>query len=295
MEATKLHDDTYTLADSCLLVRLEQRKISTRKRADKYTEARIRQQENDDSLTINRHLFKTGPVRDVMVIIRKAYDEHKAMTAPWVDKGPRLLPSNLFDQYAETMERYKDELAQTLPEVLRNWQQYIASDIQRRTLAGQRSVSVTDYPSQGHAARAFSIEWYCEPVPQSGDFRVDVPEYIKQRNRDRMELAIEGVRADLLRRLLDPLHAAAERLSVPIGEKGAVFRDSLIGNLRTAVEQARALNVGADPAVSDLVNDVETLLRGEARAPDALRNQQQARENAVRKLRSITDRFKSVE
>lgn len=293
MEAVQMHDDKpYTIADSCVLVRLEQKRITTRRRADKMTEARIRQQENDDSLTINRHLFKDGPVRDLLVAIRKAYDDHKAMTVPWVDKGPRLLPSGRFEAYAERMEAHKDNLAALRPAVINDWHTLVHNDITRRSLAGQRSVSITDYPDRWKAAQAFNLEWYCDPVPDSGDFRVDIPDHVKQRTRDRLDMAVEAVRTDLLKRLLDPLHAAAEKLAVPIGEKGAIFRDTLITNMRDAVEQARALNVGNDPDIADLVNDIEAMMSG--KQPDALRTQQGAREEAVSQIRAITNRFKPL-
>lgn len=286
--------DDYSLADTCLLVRLEQKRVSTRRRADRATEQRIREQENDASLTINRHLFKKGPVQYVLTLMRTAYETHKRMTAPWVDKGPRILPGHQLEKYAERMEHYKDKLAEELPAVLRNWDTLVWQDMNLRSGSGQRTVSVDDYPTRERAAQAFSLEWYCDPVPKNDDFRVQVPEAVRSRQRDRLQLAVEGIRADLIQRMLEPVQAAAEKLSVPIGEKGHIFRDSLVQNLKDAVAQARALNVSNDADVEELVTNIERVLASGAENPQVLRDMQQTRERTAEQLGRIADRFRGL-
>lgn len=299
MEATPLYAPTievedHSIADTCLLVVLEQKRISTRKRADKATEARIRAQEGDDTLTINRHLFKGGEVRDLFTIMRQAYDVHKAMTAPWVDKGPRILPGARFDDYATKMEDFKDQLAEKLPDVIARWPQLVAEDIQRRTAGGHRGVSTADYPDRYRASRAFQLEWRAMPVPKTDDFRVEVPDYVKRKQQDMLQHAVEGIRADLLRRMLEPVQAAAEKLSVPIGEKGSVFRDSLVGNLKAAVEQAKSLNINNDPDIDALIASLDKLLQGDAQSPKALRELADARQRTASQLTDIANRFKGL-
>jgi hypothetical protein len=123
---------------------------------------------------------------------------------------------------------------------------------------------------------------------------VEVPDYVKRKQQEMLQHAVDGIRADLIRRMLEPVQAAAEKLAVPIGEKGGVFRDSLVKNLEAAVTQARDLNIGNDPDVNALIEDLSRLLRGDARSPQALRELQDARERTATQLKTIADRFKGL-
>lgn len=280
-----------TIADTCMLAVYTAHKISTTRRADKQTEQRIRREENDESITVNKHLFKKGPVRELLQLMDKAYDEHIALTAPWVDKGPRILPGERFQAYERAMNSHKEAVAQARRPVLDEWDTLVYQDISMRSQAGQKGVDLNQYPSRGQIRhRTFTIEWRVDPIARDNDFRVEVPEYIKQQRRDYVQSAVEIVRADLLKRMLDPIQKAAERLSVPIGEAGSVFRDTLVENMRGALEQAKMLNVGGDPDVSDVIIQLEAVLSVTGPA-DSLRTQQQHRERTAEKLAVLSKQF----
>lgn len=283
--------EQHTIADTCVLVVLERNRLTTSKRADKTTEQRIRQQEGDNSITIIRHLFKEGIVRETMRVEDEAYRDHKEMTAAWIDRGPRLLPGTKFQAYADLMTSYQARLAPLAKQVQDNWPQLVQSDMQRREVAGVKGVSIDDYPDQAQVDQMFTLEWRVMPVPKDDDFRVQVPQHIKDKHQKYLELAVQNAQQELMARMLKPLQAAAEKLSVPLGEKGAIFRDTLVGNLKAALEQARALNLSGDSEVSQIADEIEHMLSSGELNTDALRNTQLARDKAADKLHGLASRF----
>lgn len=292
MEATNMTDyadpTTITIADTCLLAALERRRISTT-RADKRTAERIQREEQDSSITLNRHMFKAGPVRELIRLMDAAYAEHKKLTAPWVDKGLRILPGERFEQYAAAMNTHEARVELARRPVIADWDALVDADVVSRGTGADRA----QYPTQEQAARTFGISWRVQPVPTDSDFRVRVPEYVKQRQREYLDHAAERVRAELLGELLNTLRSAAEKLAVPIGEAGSVFRDSLINNIRDAVERAKTLNVSNDPDIADAAATVEALLASSGQL-DSLRQQQQHRENVASKLSQLAGQFASL-
>lgn len=284
----------HTIADTCMLVVLERNRLGTSKRADKATEQRIRQQEGDNSITIIRHLFKEGIVRDTMRVEDEAYRDHKDMTAAWLDRGPRLLPAERFEAYSTKMSDYQAQLAPMAQQVRDNWHMLVAGDMRRREVAGVKGVSLADYPEQHQVDTMFTLEWRVMPVPADDDFRVQVPQHVKDKHQKYLELAVQNAQQELMARLLKPLQAAAEKLSVPLGEKGSVFRDTLVGNLRAALQQARSLNLGDDSEVVSIANDIEQMLNSGELNTDALRNTQLARDKAAEKLHNLASRFSGL-
>ncbi|MEI7819350.1 MAG: hypothetical protein WCK55_00400 [Verrucomicrobiota bacterium] len=84
------------------------------------------------------------------------------------------------------------------------------------------------------------------PVPDGGDLRIE----LQKEDMDALQAAIESrvekaeasAKADVARRLAEPLAAIVNRLS----DKDAIFRDSLIGNLREICDLMPALNITGD-------------------------------------------------
>lgn len=284
----------HTIADNCVLATLECHRVSTSRRASKSAEQRIRNEENDNSLTLRRNLFKDGPVRDLLRLIDAAYNDHKELTAPWIDKGPRLLPGPRFQAYADRMNDHAAAIDKAAQDVVANWSQLVHADIQRRQTTGQKQISIDEYPTQDQAAQAFGIQWRVAPVPQDSDFRVQVPEYVKQRQRESLQRAVDGVRVDLLKRMLEPVRRAAEKLAVPIGEDGSVFRDSLVGNLKDALAQAQHLNISGDPDIAAAVTELRQTLMEDVGTAESLRLQQEKRTQAASKLSKLADTFEGL-
>ena len=300
MEMKKASDmKVHTLADSCMLAVLSRKRLATTRKVDNDTRDSVRTQLGDESLTLNKHLFKAGPVRELLRLLDRVYDHHKEVTAPYVDRGPRLLPSSKFDEYAEAMNEYELKLAAATAPIIADWERHVADDMADRaskaTAAKAGMISREEYPSAYEAQHMFSMTWKVKPLPVGQDFRTQVPDYVKERLADEMNEAVDIIRADLLKRMLKPVQEAVKKLQIPIGDPGSVFRDSLVENLQSALKTAQDLNVGGDDTLTGAINEMRLIVHGHIGSPDTLRNMQDKREKAAAKLAALTDTLSGLQ
>lgn len=289
----------HTLADVAMLAVLSRKRLATTRRVDDGTRDSVRAQLGDESLTLSKHLFKQGPVRDLLRQLDRIYDMHKQLTAPYVDRGPRLLPAAKFEEYAEIMTEAETKLAAASRAVIVDWEQHVADDMVFRAskTTGLKAAMIDrgEYPASHEAQHMFSMTWKVKPLPVGQDFRTEVPDYVKERLADEMNEACDIIRKDLLQRMLKPINEAVEKLKIPIGEKGSVFRDSLIENLQGALKTAQDLNVGGDPELTAAVDQMRLIVHGHIGSPDTLRNMQDKREKAAQKLAALNDTLSGLQ
>lgn len=288
-----------TMADTCMLARLKRKKPSTTKQVTHDVRDAIRDQLGDESLTLNKHLFKEGPVRDLLRMMDRVYEDHKAMTAAYIDRGPRVLPGDQFDAYAEIMENHKEKLEAAAKQVFAQWDQLVQQDIDHRKrkckTADQASlVHVGEYPTQEQAEDMFYFTWTVKPIPKGEDFRTQVPQYMKDRLADELNEARDAVRHDLIARMLEDVKKAAEKLAVPIGEKGSVFRDSLVNNLQQTLHTARTFNVNGDPNLEKAISELNIAVNGYVGSAESMRSMEGKRLQAAKKLDELVGTFSSL-
>jgi len=65
-----------TIADNNMLVSLKRKKPTTSVQVDADVRDTVREQLGDESLTLSKHLFKTGGVRVLLRKIDRIYDWH---------------------------------------------------------------------------------------------------------------------------------------------------------------------------------------------------------------------------
>lgn len=202
-------------------------------------------------------------------------------SVPWMDDGWRWLPATLYKPVAEGLgDRIK--VALKLADALAaNWPTLIARDMQRLGPLANPD----DYPADIRARYAIDLRF--SPVPDTSDFRVAISDEHKQSLLRAIDDAKAAASSYLITELLKPVKAAAEKLKVPIGHEGSIFRDSLLTNITDMVNRARSLNFTNDPVVAALIDDVATATSGIVLAPDRLREDIGARNDAQAKLDAI--------
>lgn len=276
-----------SLADSTVLVRLRTGK-PTMSRRDENLANQIRAAEHDQSITLHRNLFKgKNLVRDTISHINAAYARHKAMTVPWVDQGPRLLRADKVTEYEDMVNTAIEKLKPMAEEVRRQWPSLVYADIQARGAGA----SWDDYQTQDEVAGLFTMSYSVRPVPSEGDFRVAMTPAQKEMYRRELEEAQNLIKLDLLRDMLKPITDAANKLAVPIGDDGSVFRDSLVGNLIKVADKADEYNLDGDGTITSMVGELRDILDGFNGSPDVLRSQEGARSAAAQQLADLAARF----
>lgn len=278
-----------TLADKAMLAKLTRRMMRTSMR-DLDLEKTVREAAEDSSLTVSKSIFidKSHPVRQVLSMLGDVYAEHVRRTAPWVDKGPRILPSSQFFTYSKALNDLIAPINALVPRIVAQWDDLVARDLAQRGSRGMLS----DYPTADEVAERLSVDYMVYPLPDVRDFRVDIDPDMQSKLDVMVREAEDRVRREAITRMVVPLQRAAEKFAVPIGEKGSVFRDSMLENLRDGLEEAKALNISGDPKLTAAIETAEKLLSTKAFAePDHIREHQVVRDAAKAKIDQILSGF----
>lgn len=239
-----------------------------------------------DAGRFNKRLFRNCPeVADTNAAFNEAYRYVTAHTVPWMDDGWRWMPATLYTEVTKRVGELINQCRKRVQDLEAKWPQLVAADIARLgSLANP-----DDYPQDIGSKYAIDIRF--SPVPDANDFRVA----ISDEDRDSLNRAIEDAKANaskyLMAELLDPIKKAAEKLRVPIGQDGSVFRDSLLTNITEVVDRARRLNFTNDPSVASLINEISGGVASYAKAPDLLREDIGARNNATAQLDAIMSKM----
>lgn len=230
------------LKDKALLVTLRLG-LPPLSKMDRRITGEIRRANGTDKLRASKTLFPDTALEPVRKAHGEAYKWHREHTVAWGDDSSRLLSAAHFMEYTDTLRRFRQTADTRADEFAANYPAYV--DQARSQLGG--AFVASDYPSQHSIRREFRFLTEHAPVPDGGDFRISLQQadmdLLKRETEGRIERAAAHARADLASRLAAPLTAIVERLS----DADAVFRDTLITNLRTICDLIPALNITDDP------------------------------------------------
>lgn len=237
-----------TLNVSCWTARKQDKKVSAE--VDAAHNAR-------DAGRYNKLLVDKSHLDPLTSHAGKIRQYHYKMTLPWMDNGGRLLPSKLFMEYREGIEKLRDEYRVLVDKFLNDYSTKLVQDARMRlgTLYGPR-----DYPDSTELRQKFGVEMDILPVPTANDFRVDVAE--SEINRIRREIsesvALRQRKAmeDAWERVRDVVTTIHLRLSAD----KPVIRDSLIENAQELATLLPGLNVTDDPALTEVTQEITTNL-----------------------------------
>jgi hypothetical protein len=214
--------------------------------------------------------------------------EFYAQTLPWADEGWRLLPTANYDTFTDAMRARRLEFERAAETFLR---EYPALQSRARVLLNGL-YREGEYPTVEQLRDRFSIGIEFAPVPAAGDFRLDLPADqladIERTTASRVARATDDAMRDAWRRLRESVAKARAKLAEP----KAIFRDSLIGNMRSVAEVLARLNVANDPGLEEMRARVAHELA--ALDPDSLRESPGARRDAVDSADSILARMSEL-
>lgn len=184
------------------------------------------------------------------------YQYVRSHTLPWMDDGMRLVPNSY---YPEFIMGYKG-LAQTAMDKVQKladaWDAAVLAD--QNVLKGMWDPS--DYPSKEEMMEKWELRLMPMPIPSSEDFRIDLDDADKALLDAKLEEVEAGATTHVIKEIFAPVKAMAERLNIPKGEKGSVFRNTLVGNLLDACDRATSLNINHDARVDEAIKEVRDII-----------------------------------
>lgn len=163
--------------------------------------------------TVHKHLFSECPALEAIKSLRgEVRNWFNTQTLPWDDNGRRLITTaqylSVMGQAAKYEQRFND--------LVRVFLNTYSTEISKQAFEMGALFDRSEYPPESEVAAKFRFSFTVEPVPESGDFRVDVGLAAAADLRDQYEkatqLRIAAAVDDAWRRVKDQVEWVKERM-----------------------------------------------------------------------------------
>lgn len=239
----------------------------------------------DDAGRWLKYIFPPEALDPLETLSTKCRTYHYANSLPWSDEGWRILPSAHYEEYTKNMRQWKDKY-------LDKARNHFMSRLNEWESWARQKHNGTFNPADYIATkleRKFYFDLTFNPVPNSGDFRVQLTDddldIIKSATDARVDQAVHDAHKQLWTRLLDPVKHLADKLSDP----KAKFHDSITSNIQEIVQLAPKLDLLNDQALQQAIQQIKDQLAN--LKPDTLRTDTATRTQAASQARAILDRL----
>ena len=147
-----------------------------------------------------------------------------------------------------------------------------------------------EYPTAEKLAGKFRFGYVFLPVPEAGDFRIDVNEQYKAELQEQYSKFYDSKLEQAMQDAWDRLHGCLERMSDKLsGDTKQIFRDTLVTNAVEMCELLTKLNVTGDSKLEALRKKLESALVG--LAAEDLRKDDDLRLDTKAKVDEILSMF----
>jgi hypothetical protein len=209
---------------------------------------------------------------------------HMSLTLPW-DNHWRLLPITLHFNYMEQFGKLEAVFQDAVTDFCIAYPGLIHAA--KSELA--EMFKADDYPTITEIQDRFRVQHEISPVPESGDFRLDLGEAEVQRIQAEMEnnmkLRLASAMSKAWQRLYGVIEDMVERM-----EKSKKPRDTIITNISELCGILPHLNLGDDANLEKMRREVEKRLCGFD--PKAIRENPKVRKEAKETAQDIMDKMK---
>jgi len=271
---------TIDIRSSALLVTLRISSWSARKYDKKVTDKVTREHgASSDAGRFNKSLLPgdCASYKALVSYLGSIRQSHYDHTLAWgEDGGARLLPVANDRAYRDAYDEWTNQVNNVLlPAFLGEYPSL--KEQARRLLNGM--FKEEDYPTVGELERKFSLRAEFEPIPEANFRKIAVASGLQsemeRKLEERVQNSIKGAMDDAWNRL----HECVEHLHERLAQPGAIFRDSLVENLRECCDMLGRLNVTGDQQLENARKaSIERLLQF---SPDRLRANDRARGNVA--------------
>lgn len=220
-----------------------------------------------DAAQVKKNLFAGTAMRsDIEKYAARIRLYHNQHTLPWADKGSRLLPTKMFLEYKQTMNKMRDgfdRLCDTFfdsyPDLVRDAQTNLGT-----------LYDADDYPPLDEVRKKFGFRLAIDPIPSAGDFRLDVGneelEELKKSYEAKFDERINEAMGTAWARLHELLTKTSEKLADCGGDAETAkkrYHETLITNAQELCGMLTKLNVTNDPKLEEARRELELTMLGQ--------------------------------
>jgi len=189
---------------------------------------------------------------------------HNTRTLPWSDKGPRLLPTSLFLEYKEEVNKRRDQFDAMVQQFLQDYPALVHTAF--NYLGGMANAD--DYPSVDELRHKFGFRLVFTPLPSSGDFRLDVPAQALDEMRKDYDAAFDRRVASAMQEPWDRLHTILSDMSSKLtdiddgSDSKKRYHSTLVTNAHAMVDMLKHLNIANDTKLEEARVALATTIHG---------------------------------
>lgn len=201
-------------------------------------------------------------LEEIKQLRNKAKEWHREHTLPWSNYGLRLLPTKGFAEYHEVMTGFQQEFYDLVDRFIAVYDMEIVKAQAQITALGAL-FDPADYPSVDTLRGKFSFRLDPMPLPDSGDFRIDIGEQTKQALQEQYTHAytnhLQEAMKDVWSRLATMLKNMSLRLDYSGDDKPTGFHDTLVTNVTDHLKIMDTCNITNDPEMARVRNELADL------------------------------------
>ena len=249
---------------------------------------------------VNKHLFegRNNRVKETISKYTAVYTFVKDNTVPWAT-GVDMLNIDHYPEFTQRLRELIADAESSVADLVAHWDYEVNKDLARlaqiaATKGKPNLANPSDYPTAAQIQDRFGIEVRFMPVPTSGDFRVAISDEDKASLQRQLQDAEANAAKHVIEQMLDPMQKAVEKLAVPIGDDGSIFRDSLIDNMVDVASRMARVNVSNDPVIAQRISDLQSLVGTYANNKDVLRNSQHVRDVASKQIGDLVSKMSGL-
>ena len=220
-------------------------------------------------------------------------NEHYRLTMPWLDTGVRLLPTKAYFDYHKMMTEHEQNWHNKVSTFLAAYDWEISQAEARLGDLFNRA----EYPTADQLSGKFSFSINYIPMPESGDFRLDIGNQGNTQLADHYQTfyadRIENSYKEVWTRVYTALSKMSERLDYTGKEDKKTFRDSLVENVLEITPLLDTFNVTGSSQMSEMKRKLEETMHGIT--PEALRDDDHLRRETKRNVDDIIKSLPSLD
>jgi hypothetical protein len=188
---------------------------------------------------------------------------HHKQTLPWSDSGSRIITMENFLGYKTQLSECESNYNRLVNNFLVSYPTLIsAAAFQLGDLFNR-----DEYPEADVVAKKFKFSYVFSPLPNAGDFRVDIGEQaakeLVEQYENTFNARVQGAMQDMWERVHDCLTHMSDRLSDADAEgsrKG--FHKTLLSNASELIDLLQKLNITKDPKLEEIRRNLSSAILG---------------------------------
>ena len=245
-----------------------------------------------DSAQVRKNLMAgTDKRKKISDYAAKARLYHNQTTLSWSDKGARLLPTSLFMDYKQKMNVYQQNMNTMIEDFYANYADLI--ELAKHHMGDL--FNPYDYPSIEELRNKFGFRLVFSPLPEGGDFRLDIPKADMEELGQQYESAFNDRLKDAMREPWEKLHKTLTHISEKLtdvegdDETKKRYHDTLITNAQELCGLLTHLNITKDPMLEQARRSLEVTMLGVD--IDAIKESPDVRSSVKAKVDDILSKF----